>query len=519
MPRTMWNSINVVVSVFFVFLLFLGAIVGISGCTVATQDLYSAEAPPEPIQLKSLVVPETLEVSLNDPFTVQIKPFVEIDKATINTYTQFVNLADEELRPKLDLLFAIDDTASMAPHYKALGVDVLGQNMESFVAELATLKLLDYQIGIINTYDSTRYFSAVTEFSRLDIGQRNFERMGHFIPLKGIDSENRIITPDMGHKVLQDTLTVNAKSFEPRNKYSKGEPNHGNPTDNILEVEAFGPEKEEFLSPVLMAISPQSMLTGSNARAYQAFQPSALSSSGEAGSWAEYAQNYNGPFVREGAHLGIIIITDSIESGLLETAENAAIELANLKNDKNFENISTYGVFHRDAISASLRNNPKNGNLEKWSQGCQHKGDPDLSKKGSDETIIPVLESFLDKTRGNKPLGTNIVSLCSNTYGKDVVELAKDLYKRSVKDLTLTLDRIPADKLQVFYSGDENKKIPHCEKVEDERLCFITRFARGERSIVLRNQHLLNNVEVTIRYDAIDPTTATINNSESQGTK
>ena len=58
--------------------------------------------------------------------------------------------------PKLDILFVIDDSQSMAPHQKRLV-----HNISRFVESFAVEDFIDFHIGVVSIWDSVRYGKVV----------------------------------------------------------------------------------------------------------------------------------------------------------------------------------------------------------------------------------------------------------------------------------------------------------------------------------------------------------------------
>jgi len=70
--------------------------------------------------------------------------------------TEVGDVSKETFRPKLDILFVIDDSASMDTHQENLAV-----NIPKFTEAIGRAKFIDYHIGVI-TSDANSYSSAVS---------------------------------------------------------------------------------------------------------------------------------------------------------------------------------------------------------------------------------------------------------------------------------------------------------------------------------------------------------------------
>lgn len=497
------KSVNPLKGAFTVLLTYALVAFVMGACTAETADLHSIHRPEGEVALPSLQIPDTIDVTVEDPFTVRVEPFVGIKEATVSSHTQSIVLTDQEHRAKLDLIFVIDDTNSMEPHHENLAA-----NVGPFSEELSRLSLLDYRVAVVSSYDSKRYFNVVSEYSRLSPGVKNFRRLGTFAPVAGSSNGTPFVTPEMGHEVLSETLKLGAKEHIAEDTY--GAPDDGNGSLGPLLVEAFGPEFEELLGPLLMATSPQSLLLGANALSFQQYFPGALE---EHNSWAEFASQFNKGFVRHDADLGVVIVSDSIDESPFIDADFAAKVLSDLKGDRNFDRISTYGVLHKNTLSFGLQSRLQN----------EFQGDSDCpvdpANRGARGHSEPkALESFFDKTRGHREQGSNIFNICSASYGEKLTKIAKDLFKRAVENGSYDLDRIPTAEIQLYYTETPDQKIPHCSHIEEaSKLCWATRFGKGERKIILNNQHLVDDVHITIQYPAIDPASASVENSQPAG--
>jgi|GEM_PF-2678498 len=575
----------------------------IVNCTAQTADVYTLEKAnfsaetrdEESITLGQAAQPESFEtpdfpsvVKMTDSYTYTVQPLTEVDPADIFDVKQVISLTRQDEKPKLDLLFVIDDSRSMTDHQERLK-----QNMDKFVKGLNS-DILDYRIGVSTIYDTGRYFNPVSEFRRTEPKGRNFERMGRLLPLKGVDGDSnspRFVTPDMDTKILADTLKVGAKTWVPSDIYkdlasgeeielSRETPEEDLKAYNtfienfVLIKEATGPLEEELLNPMVMALFPESLLTGSssNKDIYRKHFPPSTPGEGIAQglqgddaeeAWKTFAQNYNGNFVREEAHLGVIFVTDTIDNSNVAggmNSEVAAQRLIQLKKDDNFDRISTYGVLHKNTVSKGLqRSYPKewsrrhctvkNGAEARWkSLGCDNPAvDNDDALHAKCELLVDTdndvrgiksyenpqeLEKFLNLTRGNKIPGANILNLCSggdgtsdsanNSYGKNLAKIASELFVKSVGVGTYSLDAIPVGDIKVYFAGEKQEQILGCPKAKEGELCWVTQFNSGSLKVILRNQHKLTEGEnvsrdLIIDYKGIDPKSATVENSKRSG--
>ena len=317
------------------------AVVSLIRCTVATEDLYPVVNPDLEAEIQnSQINNKNRESDLPDlpdvpkfqglaeaptASVIGMEDVLTIDPAKLVSVEQKISLVSDENRPALDLLFVIDNSKSMKPHQERLK-----DNIDQFVAGLNQLGvgLLDYRIGVTQTYDSTRYFkrspveseeydNEISEWTRIlpkgaEKPQKNFERLGKLVPLKNGDllkanelgrnfkdskgNVLRYVTPNTpeASATLADTLKVGYKKFS-RDIYSPtvptfeslrsgGQSGYSNPADypnraeeekhkGFLSQEASSPRLEEFLAPMVAALNLEALVTGANPDYFRSFFP------------------------------------------------------------------------------------------------------------------------------------------------------------------------------------------------------------------------------------------------------
>lgn len=193
---------------------------------------------------------------------------------------------------RVDILFVIDDSKSMAKHQ-----DHLAANIGSFVDGLANkTKDIDFQIGVTVNHDQERYLkddSKVPRICKKPDGTEvvQWEDAGTLKYLKASDPEivnqlrngRRYVTNVPGYlDILKNTLLVGATKFEEKSEIDSK-------TGAIIKC-AEGSEKEDLFTPAIQAV------------------------------------NSNGPLVnkgfrRPGAFLVIIIVTDAKDSSNLNAGQ------------------------------------------------------------------------------------------------------------------------------------------------------------------------------------------------------
>ncbi len=545
----------------------------ITACQSQTEDIYQVTTPSFEAELSESEIkadlPKADQLDANE--NNQLPTLGEIQRPELNRPGQFTNPAAakmidveqvisvqrSQVKPMLDLLFVIDDSNSMAPHQNNLAAA-----MKSFTQELSQLNLLDYRIGVTTIYDSKRYFKkdqegsdrfeqGITEWTRVNEGgpsKRNFYRLGRLIPLKNAStgsllSGQRFATPETNVLNLEATLKIGAQVFDKydlynyidstgrvvsasqnrvNGAYSTNEPEAG--IREVLVTEAKGPRFEEILAPMLAAVSPQSLLFGTQADHYRSQYPNtsnldtdrwqapALNSSTKEEQWMQFSQSYNNQFIRDKAHLGVIFVTDVTDQSVGLNARAAADALIQLKGDDgSFTKISTFGVLHKNTVSYDLQQK----NSTEWSRRhctANNRVDDDvLNVNGFNEP--QMLEQFLRMTGGNRTEGSNILNICSNNYGQNLIKIAKDLFKKSVQRGEYDLQMVPSQNFKVVFKDDPTKTVPTCQRGQTEGLCWQLQIKPGVRKIILLSQDDLGTQELLVTYKAIDPRTANTLNS------
>ncbi len=555
------------------------SILSLSACSSETSDLYKVEGPSLTSQTRSarFAEAEVSEPSFENPnypampevgevLSIQLPAppeFTEVEQADLIDVTQNISLTNQETRPQLDLLFVIDDSNSMETHQNNLAAA-----MSDFVRELAHLDLLDYRIAVTPIYDSQRYFKrgqvgdnryeeGVTEWSRpLNgeanfVAQRNFYRLGALLPLMDHNTNSikrpiqRFATSDTDLGDLEKTLKVGAQEYVERDEYAYDSQSNGmgqsprarpgaDPNENfqsqlteVLVQEAVGPRFEEMLSPMIAAVNSSYLLFGNSATHYRnqyprthendenTWTPPSSNDSDRETRWAEFASNYNSGFVREGAHLGVIFVTDTVDQSIDINPAMAAEALRQLKGGQSsIDKISTYGVLHKNSVSFDLQNQ-FSSQWQNRNCGSGRMDDDVRDRRGYERP--QNLESFLRMTSGRAAPGSNILNICGGSYGEDLPQIAKDLFEKSVQRGEYNLNHIPMGQIEVYFADNPERKVPVCRSGNSESLCWNILIQPGVRKIVLFNQGELGTRDLVVSYQSIDPLTANRLNSNRIG--
>ncbi len=552
----------------------------LSACQSETTDLYQVESPSLQGETRSarFAEPEIQEPSFENPefpelpetgevLSIEIpRPpeLSEVDDADLINVTQNISLTNQETRPQLDLLFVIDDSNSMETHQNNLAAA-----MEDFVEELSHLDLLDYRIAVTPIYDSRRYFKrgqvgddryeeGVTEWSRPLQGEqnyvatRNFYRLGSLLPF--IDNQTgqikrpieKFATTSTQLSDLRETLKVGAQEYIERDEV--GYESNGNtinngprarPTDQdearefqsslteVLIQEAVGPRFEEMLSPMIAALNSRYLIFGNSASHYRSqypathpeddnqWTPPGLEDPNREEQWSEFSENHNSGFIRQDAHLGVIFVTDTVDQSVDINPAMAAEALRQLKGGQSSrDKISTYGVLHKNSVSFDLQNRFSS----QWSRRNCGDGRVDDDIRGREGYDRPQkLESFLRMTSGRASQGSNILNICSGTYGEDLPQIAKDLFDKSVQRGEYNLEHIPMGEIRVYFADNPERSVPVCGANQGEALCWNILIQPGVRKLILINQGELGTRNLVVEYQSVDPRTANRLNSNRIG--
>ncbi len=153
----------------------------------------------------------------------------------------------------LDILFVVDTSSSMCSDQTRLK-----ENISKFVDEFVLNQKIDFHIGVVATWDSIKY------------GRNRQFKNGDLRPVVGHESGQRYISLETPNYVqaLKDTVPL------PYERYSLDDPGGGDPNTT-------GPAYEEIFSPVKAALSEA------------------------------HAAGVNKGFRRKGAHLALIMFTDT----------------------------------------------------------------------------------------------------------------------------------------------------------------------------------------------------------------
>lgn len=309
--------------------------------------------------------------------------------------------------PKLDILFVIDDSGSMAPHQQRLAA-----NIARFVESFSVEDFIDFHIGVVSTWDSVRYGSLVPEFN--SSGARNFDPIGELKVLKAPaqspsllegKSERFLSRSTFADRrdflaVLKETLLIGYRQYccsEAKLRELRAE---AKKAGREPKIEYMGPEFEELFSPVVAALGAPERLSGPNRG-----------------------------FFRPGSQLVLVFMTDADDGSPTISVNWFHEYLLDLTRDRSGANLSTYGIIHpsKQASSPACPKDPA-GTAAK-------------------------VEDFLAKTKGK------VFNICSQDYGNELAKMGREIRKKTLEKFTVYLNRIPEEgSLVVRYGNLELKE-------------------------------------------------------------
>lgn len=157
-------------------------------------------------------------------------------KIDYNTQAVGKTIQVEKFDNRVDVLFVIDDSASMANHQRNLS-----RNIHRFVSALTSIKSIDFHIGYTVAHDRRRYGPIVPR--TCPDGRLNWEQPGTLKELKGLSGRRYVTREDNFLTILRDNL-------DPQKNPSLVKA-LVNPGPGAC---AYGPEYEELFTPLLGAL-------------------------------------------------------------------------------------------------------------------------------------------------------------------------------------------------------------------------------------------------------------------------
>lgn len=178
---------------------------------------------------------------------------------------------NNSFEPKLDILFVIDDSQSMAPHQQRLAA-----NISRFVESFSVEGFIDFHIGVVSIWDSVRYGTTVLEMN--SSGVRNFDPIGELKTLKAPAGQEALVEGMVPRylsrdsfasredflSVLRETLLIGYRPYCCTKRQIREAEAEAKKTGAEPKIEFSGPEYEELFSPVVAALGAPERLQGPN---------------------------------------------------------------------------------------------------------------------------------------------------------------------------------------------------------------------------------------------------------------
>lgn len=333
----------------------------------------------------------TSKTYFETPIPQEVKQFKSADAQTRGESVKY--------DPRVDILFVIDDSASMKVHQANLK-----RNINQFVKSIDRTKVIDFHIGVTTVYDSTRYGSIVRKECG---GKINFEENGALRPLKGLAApiEERFVTRREGYLgVLEATLDVGVIDFV-------------NPDAKNPNVCATGPEVEEIFSPIIESFN------------------------------GENFSGANKGFWRESTLKVVILVTDALDSSPNLTASQVAKELYIQSGSTQDDN--KFRVYAVTMVPGSKVTN------KGIVSGTSCKLDPAFKVNGAWPAKVPnhSIADLVNMTSGK------MLSICQKDYGVELAKVGEEIrvatLKNIVYDLPFLPDQTQGRQLQVWFKKND----------------------------------------------------------------
>jgi hypothetical protein len=227
---------------------------------------------------------------------------------------EFSAKLSSETTSEVDILFVIDNSRSMAEEQL-----ILQKNINKFVGALQAMKS-DYRIGVVSVFDQ----------SRIKPGSPSYWPNGKLRPLK--ETPSQLSLEDKANScITTDVMAKRDDSFQP-GFITRDTKNGLQVLENSLNVGILclghgGPLQEELFTPVLAAVRPTM-----NAE--------------------------NKGFIRQNAHLAVVIVSDAIPSNRDPKIEEFVADLRAVKgNNPRLLSLHVIGVTAQN-VADSAKGSP-----------------------------------------------------------------------------------------------------------------------------------------------------------------
>lgn len=347
---------------------------------------------------------------------------------------------------RVDILFIIDDSQSMFEHQRKLS-----QNINAFINEIVKIKTIDFHIGYTVAHDSKRYDGGIVprvcpegeDTKGRDTSIPNWEDAGSLRPLKGpVDklAGRRFVTPEDDYSaILKASLDPEQNKFLAKEYLDKSED---------PKVCAYGPEEEEFFTPLLGALT--NPIVGNSV---------------------------NKGFRRPGALFIAVIVSDAKDaSGKL--AEDILPRIRAAVGDQGSEGkrrFRAFSVVIKPGMEVGLLGRDKMGK-KIWKNDCAL--DPAFAVRSTsgrgyefplhvvkdDENPLAVL-ARLTEDGADRNKVDQILSICDKNYGAQLAQFGRLITQDTLADVFQPLGALPdvkdpSKRLAVFIGNTPLKEGP-----------------------------------------------------------
>lgn len=393
------------------------------------------------LMLLAACSPESGTVMLQQEPPVE-KP-VEIPKYEMPAQQQFTWITEDggqsqlDFNPQVDILFVTDNSESMKS-----AQENLVRNLDRFTSGINKNAMIDYQIGVISTWDSSERF-ATTKKDTYGIGELRYIK-----DPKSQSYNKRFVTKKEKH-LLASTLDLGVAPYS-----------------------AGGPEDEEFFAPLTAA----------------------LEKSGRGG--------VNEGFFRENAQLVIVFLTDADEYKHSRiTPEQMARTLLDFKGGKA-NKLAVYGAL----VKASDADEYKDWALRihpKYNEQCFDMSQKTPKNNGTCTGFGPKkLEELIvlaneDKGAPDVVKSKYIMGIVNKKFGDDLARIGSDITKK-----TLAKEIFLSQRPRVSANGDLQVRVRYGtpEQLNAGRGQIIPNKAQGGWSYDPDNNSVLLPGDIEYKY-------------------
>lgn len=333
------------------------------------------------------------------------------------------DIPDITIDSRVDILFVIDDSASMRNHQANLS-----RNIHRFVDEIAKVKAIDFHIGYTVTHDSSRYGVVV---DRECGGKLNWEDPGTLKQLK--DSTGKLATEGRRFvKSTDDFRAILRENLDPAKNPDLIKPFTQKSDTNPC---ATGPEEEELFTPLLGAVDNPIVLNGANKG-----------------------------FRRHGALFVAILLSDAKDqSGISpeDVVQRLSQAVGSQQSNKRarvftvgFKPGTAYGTGVSSHANGTCKPDPAwslgmDGNVVRW---------PGHAVVGENDNPLVNLARLTQDSPSAKP--GHVLSICDGNYGEALAKFGTQIKQEALRDIIVPLNAYTQiteeqkNKLQVMLGNE-----------------------------------------------------------------